>query len=1066
MKRLFLLIISGILLFSISSCEKDKEPLPAPHMIEVGDGAFECRFHLPQSTYNFDWGFFSDKLQLIFYPLGPTLKRVEPFTYNGYLLAHDEHIVTFRHGGSYWGENLPSGRFLMRLVLPDNGKYLVKEFTVAVSAYGLRIITPIESSYNTLDPLYDNDTTAGYPGSEGNPYIIASYDDFRSMCSSLRKDETAGRGLHFLQTANIEVPGTSGALAEDGWFGTDFAGTYSGAEEGITIFGFSFAGSDMGNENKNIGLFRTLKSGATFKKIILYNNGINGVSEKCGILAGSIETDGIVKISDCQFRGTISDSKFHTGGIIGYMSGGSIEILNTDIGAQILQCGEYTGGIIGYVTGSNPQITIDGLTSKLQPIVVKGSSYVGGIFGKISNADLTLKNIKLAHESTQSENEAIVGSGPYVGGIAGELYSSDSNAQISLDNVSLSFPIKGKDNTGGLFGKVNNAGYTLKLTQTRVSSNLIGAYNAGGFIGSTDSESSDGSHPFKMEFNDYVGFGVINSNYTKVSGSKNVGGMMGYASNIEISADNATVKIETSVSGSSDNIGGLIGAFVNCSKTLSLKRFQFASQSEITGKNNVGGVCGYMARASMDGGRYNFSFPENTEIYKIPTQSEFEKEYIGSEYSEHMANVALKVKGETNIGGIAGLAEEKSKITNIYVCAEVSGTQKIGGAVGYFKPGYDNISSVDAYNPDDASVGYHFDTYGSAPYKENYIRGVITGATQKGISADKVLCGGIVGELYGSGVIAHCMNYASISNGNHSKNEGGAIGHGGIAGEIGYNSPGAPLLYYCVNAGEVNGDSVVGGVCGRIVGGSDANNLYLNIQYCANFGKVICNQKKSFPDESGGCGGIFGDCGHPGILVAGCANHGEIKANAYLQGVGGIGGVLGYDPGGAHERHNGVVIGCANTGSLDNQDTRTNMGGIIGWMEEGRDNKGDAAVLGCYNKGRILTMGGNGRAGIVCYVDRYAEIQCCISFTAPDYTNDECNLIWANEKGSYYIKYNYMTGDYDRSYADNINTSNMSDPATFPHLHLNESNSYWKMSNGDPHPQIRYCPFQNATYNK
>ena len=37
----------------------------------------------------------------------------------------------------------------------------------------------------------------------------------------------------------------------------------------------------------------------------------------------------------------------------------------------------------------------------------------------------------------------------------------------------------------------------------------------------------------------------------------------------------------------------------------------------------MGGVCGYMARASLDGGRYNFSFPENTEIYKIPRNDFF-----------------------------------------------------------------------------------------------------------------------------------------------------------------------------------------------------------------------------------------------------------------------------------------------------------------------------------------------------------------------------------------------------------------------------------------------------------
>lgn len=1080
MKRILTTIAIGIFLTLLISCEKIA---PQQNVIEIGDGVFECVFYIPPVFEELGKGDNIGNIQMEFHPLDENAGRAKPYLYTGELSIYNVHTVTFRHGGQ-WGEKLPHGKYKLRFICNYNGKYNVKDFiciSTVNETYELYVAASVNSIYdNYLKPLNGNDTSKTYPGSKENPYVIANYDDFKKFSYSLRNDETSARGLHFMQTKSIEVPGSSGELAEDGWFGNDFAGYYSGADNETTIRGFSFNGSDMGGENNNIGLFRTLKNGASFNSMIFDGDDTHGVNKNSGILAGSIEKNGIVEITNCSFRGNINGTQSNTGGIVGYMNGGSLTIKNCDLGVRIRDCGDYTGGVVGLAEGDNPTININTLTCKAQPIIVEGEKYVGGMFGRLVNPKLNLNLVDLANETSQSENKAVVGNDSYVGGIAGEIYVSNTNNAINIQNTTLSFPIEGKNYVGGLFGKTGNTGYTINLDKVRVSSNLIGKERAGGFIGGTDSLGS--SNPLHINMKNLVSFGVINSNYTKISGEKYVGGMIGSANNIAISSESATVNIKTSVEGSNDHIGGLIGILANCSSTLSLKNYYFAPESKISGNSNVGGVCGTIKAAAIDGGRYSFKFQENKDYDKVITQDEFESQYIGEQYAGSKANVALKVEGTYCIGGIAGYAEHKSKISNIYVAASVTGTEHVGGAIGkYRSDAHENISYVSAYKSGDNTVGYHFDIANSSPYKNCYIQGVIIGAGEKdkdgnrnsvSITAHDVSCGGIVGYISGSVIVSHCINYSPISNGKRYKNKGGNFGFGGIAGDLSrWDEKGSsPLLYYCVNTGDINADSIVGGVCGRICGNAD--NIYLNVQYCANYGKITCNAKPNFPSDTGNCGGVVGEAWSSGVLIVGSANHGNIYANTSLHGLGGIAGVVGYDPHGAFDgadEHNGVVIGCANTGRVENTSSSCDIGGIVGWLEEGYQDKGDASVVGSYNKGEIPTDGEKHkyRGGIVGYVDRHAEIRYCLSFLEPSYDSGECDYIWGGEKGDYSIANNYMIdGPSGKSYAGTVSKSDMNKKSSFPKFYIDDEYAYWKMKDGDPHPQIRYCPFQNATYNK
>lgn len=1084
MKRLFNLLIFGVMFMLLPSCsdhaEQDVVPTPnKPKVEQLGHNHFRVQLQPPLRIMEMlgnEPSYVCDA-HLEFYPL--TSSRREPYVYNGELEIFDNGDVTLLLPTGVVNEPLGANTdYLLRVAIDDYGDLILVECEVhkgesygELTVYSDTIVT--EDRYEKLNTLKDADLN-NIPGSESNPYLIEKSSDFTTLCKALKSDPTRGAGRHFMQRAsNVEVPGTSGQLAEDGWFGVEFAGCYFGEDSGDAkvISGFSFNGSDMGDENKNIALFRKLKNGATFKNIIFSANGIEGARENYGVLAAISE--GEITIEECKFRGTLLNSGDNAGSIIGYVSGGKVSVKSVDIGVKISNCGSNIGGLFGKVTDAT--IIVENLTSESQPPVVKGNSNIGGIVGSISGSSLRLSNIDFNNTTTQSANEAIKGSGSYVGGIAGWVQANSSNS-IVVEDLEIAMPISGDNYVGGLFGEVSGDNFVLNIgkndkhSSVAVSSNLSGCRFVGGLIGSA-------LHG-KILFQGTVGFGVIESNLTKISACSYAGGVIGSASYISIDSSNAKVMIKSSVAASEDYVGGLFGTLSNVNETLNLRNYYLSQEAKITGRNSVGGVAGQIQDTAITGGRFNFRFSEDGQIDKILSQSEFEEQYISSEFEDNKVNVSLKVSGTKYVGGIVGCASADSKIEDIYVCSSVDGEEYVGGAVGYFVPEHRTIESQTAYESG-TTKGYHFDVVNSDPYKAQYIKGVIVGAgnigqnsSPVGTTGNDVCTGGIVGYMSGSGLVAHCVNYAPVSNGERRKNKGGAFGHGGILGMMGSNHSHASLLYYCVNVGDVTADSIVGGVCGEVTGtDNESAPLYLNIQYCANFGKITANQKPNFPSgDDDGVGGILGRTSKGSVLVVGCANHGDIHANTPLHGLGGVIGVLGYDPHGTFDgdwKHNGVVIGCVNTGDIQNDNTSCSIGGIVGWLEEGEDDKGDAAVLGCMNKGDILTGDSGRRGGIVGYIDRHAEIQNCMSFTKPASNNNECNYIWGDEKGDYYIVSNYMyNGPSGKSYAAVFNDGNMANMSTYPNLDLNEEGSYWSMQAGDPHPQIRYSPFQNTTYAK
>ncbi len=132
--------------------------------------------------------------------------------------------------------------------------------------------------------------------------------------------------------------------------------------------------------------------------------------------------------------------------------------------------------------------------------------------------------------------------------------------------------------------------------------------------------------------------------------------------------------------------------------------------------------------------------------------------------------------GKYYVGGIVGY--NYGTITNCYNTGEVSGTDGIGGLVGYNPNGTIN----NCYNEGDVSGN-------------NYV-------------------GGLVGYNGSSDTIANCYNKGSVS---------GTYYVGGVVGNIAIGT-----ITYCYNTGDVSGDYGIGGVVGKNYNGTITNCYYLD----------------------------------------------------------------------------------------------------------------------------------------------------------------------------------------------------------------------------------------------
>jgi hypothetical protein len=241
-----------------------------------------------------------------------------------------------------------------------------------------------------------------------------------------------------------------------------------------------------------------------------------------------------------------------------------------------------------------------------------------------------------------------------------------------------------------------------------------------------------------------------------------------------------------------------------------------------------------------------------------------------------MSLEAVEINGSGHVGGLAG--QSKGVISGCYVNGSISGTDYVGGIVGFNDFG--NISTsycsvvVSGERQVGGLVGWNYGDIATS-----YNKGSVTGD-------DYV--GGLVG--FNEGIITNCHNIASV--------RGHSSWNGGVGGLVGTNSGSISASY---NNGDVTGDKEIGGLAGRNYNG--------NITMSYSTGVVTGNED---------VGGLVGQNGR---IVWGIIYGGSIS-NSYctgsVRGTSNIGGFVGFNVDGTISAcySNGVVTADGPMGGL------------------------------------------------------------------------------------------------------------------------------------------------------
>ena len=599
-----------------------------------------------------------------------------------------------------------------------------------------------------------------------------------------------------------------------------------------------------------------------------------------GGLAGGIKygddfnsPNSFIAVADsCIHSGGVVTGKGYVGGLFGYTYG---SVSNSRSEGDVIESDAYSGWYIGGLIGKSTYY-YDGSRNQIRDVAVnsyaignvKGYYYVGGAIGGDSlyvesNTNYTLiRRIVAVHTFGTVE-----GTGKYVGGIAGLLYSMNT-ARTGVDSCShTEGDVKGSAYVGGLlglsYGPVSNSrsegdvsggsyvGGLLGLSYGSVSNSrsegdVSGGTYIGGLVGSAGRIANSRAEGRVTGRSNYIGgvagySGVVDSSsHIKgdVSGNRYVGGLVGYANNFVSHSFSMG-----DVYGTGNYVGGLMGYGTGVSKSY--------AEGRVKGDSNfVGGITGY-AIESIDSVHHIGDVTGNRFFVgglvglarrsKIRNATKNDTTYITNSYS--IGNI----KGKRYVGGLVGadslyryLPNTKNDDTESFVRivsgniskGRVEGEIFVGGLIGSQSLGSDSSNKRISNMKIITQLCSHSD--GGVFADSNYVGGLI-GATVSVVDSAYHVGGVVKGKKYVGGLIGFAKDSVSHS---YSKSNvvgsssyiGGLVGYeekiisnsyaegnvisdsswvGGIAGNASYR--GVNFVYH---RGDVIGDSLVGGLVG------------------------------------------------------------------------------------------------------------------------------------------------------------------------------------------------------------------------------------------------------------
>lgn len=628
------------------------------------------------------------------------------------------------------------------------------------------------------------------------------------------------------------------SIANDKKYAKD---TYAGGIAGV-------ADPIQGN-SYNAGITLTIRNCSVSTSGIIESakSNIGGVLGYVGGDAGASGKSNTVRIEGCSVDKAViqaassANTSSQIGGILGYGSqyvAAFITGCKVGVGGAVSIKGEHSlGGIAGGMSNAKggyiDSCTV-GANTTIERIAVGGNGVeespkhgtaIGGLVGFTQDSKDDTSPLTTTFSGTSAFNGTITvsveatnpstdsdGKISCIGGIVGDMgsganFASGSNVTVG-GNINITLAAA---NVGGVVGRTNKATFIGKFN---VAPNMSteNAENVGGFIGKNIgtvyilADTTD-----KLE-NTTVG--ALNGTEItiggKIKGTSEVGGFIGVNNsgstlNIGSNVANAkpyksgtlTITITASVTGSGDNVGGIVGKNEGVSgqddyAIVDIVKGTIKQNGAIKGANNVGGIIGLNDGLLTTGGG-----EADTTIGGVT---------LSEEQQNKIKNLSINNTGSVTgtgdyVGGVVGKLDSpsalrtedsgKGAIAGTFTnSGNVSGGKFVGGSLGYVGKNVtitakNNVATLFVNDGQVTATGYY--AGGSIGALVGKIEGVDNGHTVNFKNTGTVTATGFVGGSIG--VLAGPVKYAQFVNSSGNLSIAAVNAVGGSVGFIGVPTP-------------------------------------------------------------------------------------------------------------------------------------------------------------------------------------------------------------------------------------------------------------------------------------
>ena len=467
-----------------------------------------------------------------------------------------------------------------------------------------------------------------------------------------------------------------------------------------------------------------------------------------------------------QGGGNISENPKHgtaIGGLVGFTQDSKDD--TSPLTTTFSGTSAFNGKITVSVEATNPSSYSDGKIS-----------CIGGIVGDMGSG----ANFASGSNVTVGGNINITLAAANVGGVVGR---TNKATFIGKFNVAPNMSTENAENVGGFIGKNIGTVYILADTTDKLENTTVGALNG--------TEITIGG---KIKGTSEVGgfIGVNNSGSTLNIGS-NVANAKPYKSGT------LTITITASVTGSGDNVGGIVGKNEGASSlgatdyaTIDIVKGTIEQNGAIIGANNVGGIIGLNDGLLTTGGG-----EADTTIGGVT---------LSEEQQNKIKNLSINNTGSVTgtgdyVGGVVGKLDSpsalrtedsgKGAIAGTFTnSGNVSGGKFVGGSLGYVGKNVtitakNNVATLFVNDGQVTATGYY--AGGSIGVLVGKIEGVDNGHTVNFKNTGTVTATGFVGGSIG--VLAGPVKYAQFVNSSGNLPIAAVNAVGGSVGFIGVPTP-------------------------------------------------------------------------------------------------------------------------------------------------------------------------------------------------------------------------------------------------------------------------------------